>query len=317
MVVLHFLRLLAQAGSAPPACALDAADAAIAASLGLDASDLGLDNVTAVSGSACAPALQSLLASRCVAAVPLLNVDGYAYNVAQGPLGARMKRKNGRPTTCRSAEDGGVDPNRNYAVCFHRDAAGSSSDPCDEVRARRHSQLRPPHGRPPVPDPRPPSPGRRSRGRLRSPSPSPAPCSRCGRCLTAARSRGPRPSPTTPTGTPRARRWGGAARARPAAAHGGRRSRFVNIPHACRPLGPVAGARGRDYARVAAAVTVANGYGWGQPWTTVRWDGELRDAPTPTSGAPSPTPTLLAAAAAAAAACCRRRRRPSPPTHAG
>jgi hypothetical protein len=45
------------------------------------------------------------------------------------------QRKNRRPSTCSSLKDSGVDLNRNYDICFARDATGSSMDVCAEVRS--------------------------------------------------------------------------------------------------------------------------------------------------------------------------------------
>ncbi len=62
--------------------------------------------------------------------VPIVNMDGYAYNIATSPYGGGMWRKNRRDN-----EDGtwGVDPNRNYAYMWGLDNTGSSPYTGDET----------------------------------------------------------------------------------------------------------------------------------------------------------------------------------------
>ncbi len=62
--------------------------------------------------------------------VPIVNMDGYAYNIATSPNGGGMWRKNRRDN-----EDGtwGVDPNRNYAYMWGLDNTGSSPYTGDET----------------------------------------------------------------------------------------------------------------------------------------------------------------------------------------
>jgi hypothetical protein len=60
--------------------------------------------------------------------VPLLNVDGFAYNELTNPNGGGMWRKNRRPPTSGCY---GVDNNRNYT--YQWVGTGSSTNPCDET----------------------------------------------------------------------------------------------------------------------------------------------------------------------------------------
>ena len=62
--------------------------------------------------------------------VPIINMDGYAYNIQNDPNGGGMWRKNRRPN-----DDGsyGVDVNRNYAYMWGYDDNGSSPIPSDDT----------------------------------------------------------------------------------------------------------------------------------------------------------------------------------------
>lgn len=62
--------------------------------------------------------------------VPIINMDGYAYNIQNNPNGGGMWRKNRRPN-----DDGsyGVDLNRNYGYMWGYDNGGSSPTPSDET----------------------------------------------------------------------------------------------------------------------------------------------------------------------------------------
>lgn len=61
--------------------------------------------------------------------VPLLNIDGYVYNIAHPS--EKNQRKNRRPT-CDDDSKSGVDLNRNYDVCFEDSIEGSSTNTCAE-----------------------------------------------------------------------------------------------------------------------------------------------------------------------------------------
>jgi hypothetical protein len=62
--------------------------------------------------------------------VPIINMDGYAYNIQNNPNGGGMWRKNRRQN-----EDGsyGVDLNRNYGYMWGYDNGGSSPVPSDDT----------------------------------------------------------------------------------------------------------------------------------------------------------------------------------------
>lgn len=62
--------------------------------------------------------------------VPIINPDGYAYNIQNQPSGGGMWRKNRRQN-----DDGsyGVDVNRNYGYMWGYDNNGSSGDPSDDT----------------------------------------------------------------------------------------------------------------------------------------------------------------------------------------
>ncbi len=62
--------------------------------------------------------------------IPIVNMDGYAYNIQTNPNGSGMWRKNRR-----NNGDGtyGVDVNRNYGYEWGHDNGGSSPDPGDET----------------------------------------------------------------------------------------------------------------------------------------------------------------------------------------
>jgi len=62
--------------------------------------------------------------------VPIVNMDGYAYNIQNEPGGGGMWRKNRRQN-----DDGsyGVDINRNYGYMWGYDNSGSSPEPSDET----------------------------------------------------------------------------------------------------------------------------------------------------------------------------------------
>ncbi|RQM23788.1 hypothetical protein B5M09_006239 [Aphanomyces astaci] len=83
------------------------------------------------------PAITSLLWSRQLWFILVVNPDGYAYNEAHMPLHPDQsfagQRKNRHPSTCGKAPDTGVDLNRNYDVCFSEDDVGSSDDVCGEL----------------------------------------------------------------------------------------------------------------------------------------------------------------------------------------
>ncbi|KAG1687400.1 hypothetical protein DVH05_005197 [Phytophthora capsici] len=75
-----------------------------------------------------------LLTSRQLWFILVVNPDGYAHNeMARVWEHNKMgQRKSGAPTCDRSPPDAGVDLNRNYDVCFARDAKGSSNKPCGD-----------------------------------------------------------------------------------------------------------------------------------------------------------------------------------------
>ncbi|KAL3671038.1 hypothetical protein V7S43_004221 [Phytophthora oleae] len=75
-----------------------------------------------------------LLTSRQLWFILVVNPDGYAHNeMARVWEHNKMgQRKSGAPTCDKSPPDAGVDLNRNYDVCFARDAKGSSNKPCGD-----------------------------------------------------------------------------------------------------------------------------------------------------------------------------------------
>ncbi|CAH0476560.1 unnamed protein product [Peronospora belbahrii] len=75
-----------------------------------------------------------LLTSRQLWFILVVNPDGYAHNEMlriweHNKIG---RRKSAAPTCYSSLPDAGVDLNRNYDVCFARDANGSSNEPCGD-----------------------------------------------------------------------------------------------------------------------------------------------------------------------------------------
>ncbi len=62
--------------------------------------------------------------------VPVINMDGYSYNIATNPAGAGMWRKNRRNT---GGGNFGIDINRNYGYMWGYDDTGSSPDPSSET----------------------------------------------------------------------------------------------------------------------------------------------------------------------------------------
>jgi len=62
--------------------------------------------------------------------IPVINVDGYAYNIANSPNGGGMWRKNRRLNQNGSF---GIDINRNYGYMWGYDDTGSSPNPDDET----------------------------------------------------------------------------------------------------------------------------------------------------------------------------------------
>jgi len=61
--------------------------------------------------------------------IPIINVDGYAYNIANDPNGGGMWRKNRRD----NGGSYGVDLNRNYGYMWGIDNSGSSPVPSDDL----------------------------------------------------------------------------------------------------------------------------------------------------------------------------------------
>ena len=76
----------------------------------------------------------TLLATRQLWFVPVVNPDAYEYNRVHHPRGGGMARKNRRPGGCRDGDTDGVDLNRNYDFMWDVDNKGSSSSHCVEVR---------------------------------------------------------------------------------------------------------------------------------------------------------------------------------------
>jgi hypothetical protein len=62
--------------------------------------------------------------------IPVLNVDGYNYNIQTNPLGGGMWRKNRRNS---GGGNFGIDLNRNYAYMWGYDDVGSSPDPASDL----------------------------------------------------------------------------------------------------------------------------------------------------------------------------------------
>ena len=85
-------------------------------------------------------AIKALLESRQLWFVPIVNPDGYKWNLAQGQ-GKKQRRKNMLPG-CADASANGVDLNRNYATCWDGDTycirdqfgkdCGNSANMCAE-----------------------------------------------------------------------------------------------------------------------------------------------------------------------------------------
>ena len=80
-------------------------------------------------------AAAALLAQRALVVLPVVNPDGYAWNLAHiDDPALRMVRKNRRPA-CGGRPgivDVGIDINRNYDFAFDHDDDGSNPDPCAE-----------------------------------------------------------------------------------------------------------------------------------------------------------------------------------------
>ena len=76
------------------------------------------------------PEVQYLVDNFEIYFVPIVNIDGYAYNILTDPAGGGMWRKNRRDNGDGSF---GVDVNRNYGYMWGIDNEGSSPDPWDEV----------------------------------------------------------------------------------------------------------------------------------------------------------------------------------------
>jgi carboxypeptidase T len=62
--------------------------------------------------------------------IPIINADGYAYNIQNNPGGGGMWRKNRRQNSDGSY---GVDPNRNYSYMWGYNNSGSSPVPSDDT----------------------------------------------------------------------------------------------------------------------------------------------------------------------------------------
>ncbi|MBK7171988.1 MAG: immune inhibitor A [Bacteroidales bacterium] len=62
--------------------------------------------------------------------VPVINVDGYQYNITTNPFGGGMWRKNRRNS---GGGDYGIDINRNYGYMWGYDDEGSSPDPSSDL----------------------------------------------------------------------------------------------------------------------------------------------------------------------------------------
>jgi len=61
--------------------------------------------------------------------VPLVNVDGYRYNITTNPDGGGFWRKNRSPNE--GSDCVGTDPNRNYGADWG--GPGASASPCSDV----------------------------------------------------------------------------------------------------------------------------------------------------------------------------------------
>jgi len=75
-----------------------------------------------------------LLRSRRLYFVLIVNPDGYKLNEIEPGMQRKNVRKSPAGTKCpmaRETAQDGVDLNRNYDFCFHRDNVGSSTKPCD------------------------------------------------------------------------------------------------------------------------------------------------------------------------------------------
>jgi len=75
------------------------------------------------------PMIKALVDTTEMYFIPVVNVDGYAYNISSNPGGGGMWRKNRRLN-----QDGsfGIDINRNYGYMWGNDNQGSSPDPGNE-----------------------------------------------------------------------------------------------------------------------------------------------------------------------------------------
>lgn len=78
-------------------------------------------------------AYTTLLHTRQIWFVPVVNPDSYEYNRQRHPNGRGMGRKNRHPG-CGSGDDTGVDLNRNYDFMWSVDNTGSNPSKCAEVR---------------------------------------------------------------------------------------------------------------------------------------------------------------------------------------
>lgn len=76
------------------------------------------------------PLIRALVDTTEMYFVPVFNVDGYAYNIANSPNGGGMWRKNRRLNVGGSY---GIDINRNYGYMWGYDDTGSSPDPTAET----------------------------------------------------------------------------------------------------------------------------------------------------------------------------------------
>lgn len=76
------------------------------------------------------PTCQYLIDNFELVFVPIINMDGYAYNIQTNPGGGGMWRKNRRDN---GSGYWGVDPNRNYGYMWGLDNNGSSPYPSDET----------------------------------------------------------------------------------------------------------------------------------------------------------------------------------------
>lgn len=76
------------------------------------------------------PKVAHILHNRQLWFVPLVNPDGYEYNIHH--RNDLWQRKNRRPSCAKHDSHQGVDLNRNYPTCFREPGAGSSTNPCAE-----------------------------------------------------------------------------------------------------------------------------------------------------------------------------------------